>query len=436
MTSVSREFDVLVVGAGPAGLAAARAASRHGKRVGLMDARADAGGQVWRTDVKQGMPPPARRMMAALTRHGVTWLGQSEILMGQPDELLAETAKGTVRVPCRRLVLATGARELLLPFPGWTLPGVMGAGGAQALAKQGWPVRDRSVVVSGSGPLLLATAATLRRHGARVLAIHEQTAPRNLWRFAAHLPRWPQRLLQAMALRTRLAGVSYRAGSVVTCAHGDQRLQAVTVEDHHGRRQRIDCDLLATGYGLVPNVELAAMLGCQLTREAGQPCVLVDDGQHTSIGHVLAAGEVCGIGGRDCALIEGAIAGHMAAGHAAPAQALARQRRRARAFAGLLHDCFRLDERVAALAGDHTLVCRCEDVPLHALRDCTDARDARLAARCGMGACQGRICGAALRVLRPFPGYARPLARPRPPLVPATIDSLTSLSTHSRGADR
>ncbi|WHZ19810.1 MAG: putative oxidoreductase [Rhodanobacteraceae bacterium] len=418
---MAERCDVLVIGAGPAGLAAAGAAASRGARVGLVDAQARAGGQVWRHDVRFGVPALARRhAAAALKRDKVEWLPQTRVVAAESGGLLVEDPQRARWLEYGALVLATGARELLLPFPGWTLPGVTGAGGLQALAKQGWPLRGKRVVVAGSGPLLLAAAATARRHGANVLGIFEQADAAAMRRFARGLWRWPARVAQAVALRARLAGVPYRRGSVVTAAHGDGVLREIEVEGPRGRA-RIACDQLAVGYGLVPNVELARMLGCRLEPEGAHARVAVDSEQRSSIANVFATGEACGIGGRDAALIEGAIAGLAASGATAGIASLQRQRVHARAFAAHLREHFALGARVRALAQPDTWVCRCEDVPLRALDGFGDARAAKLATRCGMGACQGRICGAALAELGRFPA-----GNPRPPLFPARLDTLAS----------
>ncbi|WP_045761896.1 NAD(P)/FAD-dependent oxidoreductase [Xanthomonas albilineans] len=425
MAEVHARYDVLVVGAGPAGLAAALAAASHGSRVALVDLQARAGGQIWRHDVTHAPPRLAARTLAQLAASAVAFLPQTQLVMTQGRQVLLDGPEGARWLGYDTLVLATGARELLLPFPGWTLPGVTGAGGAQALAKQGWPMAGRRVVVAGSGPLLLASAATLRRHGAQLQGIVEQAPLRALAGFAVQLPlRWPDKALQALALRAQLAGVGYHAGSVVVAAHGQGRVQSVEIEGPRGRRQ-VDCDHLAVGYGLVPNVELAQLLGCRLARSGAHPCVAVDAQLSTTVDGVFAAGEALGIGGRDCARVEGAIAGHMAAGQPAAAQALQPRRMRARAFAALLQRQFALDPRIHALAAPDTLVCRCEDVPLSALCGHADLRDAKLVSRCGMGACQGRICGSALTELGltprsdDFSDDGR-----RPPLFPVRLDAL------------
>jgi NADPH-dependent 2,4-dienoyl-CoA reductase/sulfur reductase-like enzyme len=416
-------YDVLVVGAGPAGLAAAQTAAAHGARVGLLDAQARAGGQVWRHDVRHTAPRAAREAIDHL--RGVEWLARHQVVALESPALRVETPQGSALVSFGSLVLATGARELLLPFPGWTLPGVTGAGGLQALTKQRWPVAGKRVVIAGSGPLLLAAADTLRKHGAHVLGIVEQATATAVRSFAQQLIHWPARAWQAAGLRLRLAGIPYRLGSFVRMAHGDSAVQRVEIDTPHGV-QTIACDLLGVGYGLVPNTELASLLGCALDETDTHPRVRVDALLRTSVANVFAAGESGGIGGLAVARIEGAIAGHMAAGQPAAADVLLPQRDRERRFGALLARHFALDPRLHALADDATLVCRCEDVRMGDLAGFTDARAAKLATRCGMGACQGRICGTALAELGRFPrGGARP------PVFPARLATLAGLATLS-----
>jgi NADPH-dependent 2,4-dienoyl-CoA reductase/sulfur reductase-like enzyme len=355
----------------------------------------------------------------------VTFLARHSVVAGDGHSLLVETPVEARQIHYRSLVLATGARELSLPFPGWTLPGVTGAGGLQALAKQGWPVAGKRIVVAGSGPLLLAAASSLRAHGAHVLGICEQASPAMVNAFALQLLRWPGRAMQAAGLRGRLAGVPYRRGTFVQAAHGEQSLHAVDIVDAAGTR-RIECDHLAVGYGLVPNTELAGLLGCALERAGAHLRVLVDDRQRSSVADIYAAGESCGIGGLGAARIEGAIAGHAAAGSDRDAHALSGRRTRERRFAALLDRYFALDPRLFELATPQTLICRCEDVSLEALDDFTDARDAKLATRCGMGACQGRICGSALAALGRFRSGVH-----RPPLFPARLATLALAQAES-----
>ncbi|QNK00654.1 NAD(P)/FAD-dependent oxidoreductase [Dyella telluris] len=414
-------YDVLVIGAGPAGLAAAQTAASHGARVGLLDAQPRPGGQVWRHDVQHPAPRAAQQAIDGL--QGVDVLARHSVIATEGTALRVEHPAGSALLSYGSLVLATGARELLLPFPGWTLPGVTGAGGLQALTKQGWPVKGKRVVIGGSGPLLLAAADTLRKHGARVVGIHEQAPSSSVMAFARQLRHWPARAWQAAGLRLRLAGVPYRFGSFVRKAHGDVSLQGVEIDTPHGM-ESVECDLLAVGYGLVPNTELAQLLGCALDDSHTHACVKVDALLRTSVAQVYAAGEAGGIGGLAVARIEGAMAGHMATGHTTAANALRPQRDSERRFGALLAQHFALDPRLHQLANVLTTVCRCEDVRLGELAGFTDARAAKLATRCGMGACQGRICGTALAELGRFPRSGG-----RPPLFPARLATLAGLAT-------
>lgn len=423
---MSETCDVLVIGAGPAGLAAANAAAAHGAQVVLVDMQANAGGQVWRIDVRAAHAGPAQTRLDALrARPNLRWLGQATVIAAAPGRVVIEEAGLARELHYRALVLATGARELLLPFPGWTLPGVTGAGGLQALVKQGWPIAGKRVLIAGSGPLLLAAAATARRHGAQVLSICEQTPAAELAGFARRLWRWPSKLAQAATLRARLAGVAYRSASWVVAAHGDERVREVELDTPRGR-VRIGVDQLAVGYGLVPNTELARQLGCALETDATHPWVRVDPDLATSVAGIYAAGEACGIGGVDAARIEGEMAGHAAAGALSAARALRPRRERARAFAALLPRHFALRESVRRAATPQCVVCRCEDVRLEQLDGHRDARAAKLATRCGMGSCQGRICGAALAELR---GAEFAAGGARPPLFPARLASFAGLGT-------
>jgi len=416
---VAERYQTIVCGAGPAGLAAAIAAAAAGARIALLDAQPHAGGQIWRPSVRYRLPARARGMLARALNNGrIEFRPGTRVVAAGDGEMLVESATGGARLRYESLVIATGARELYLPFRGWTLPGVTGAGGLQALAKQGWPIAGKRVVVAGTGPLLLAAAATLRRHGARVLAVIEQAAPVAIRRFLTAVPGWPRHALEALALRARLGSVPYRCGEYVAAAHGTIALEAAEV---HGREgpYRIECDHLAVGYGLVPNIELALLLGCRVDAARSAVRVVTDDSMSTSVPGVFAAGEVRGVAGCAAALIEGEIAGYAAAGAARPVARLARRRARARRFAALIEGCFALDERVRHLADTDTILCRCEDVPLGAVQGHPDARSAKLATRCGMGACQGRVCGAALAEIL---GFAPD--RARIPLFPVALSSL------------
>jgi len=414
-------FDILIVGAGPAGLAAANAAASASRRIAIIDDNPLAGGQIWRGGPARQQDQRARLLWQALqAASNVTFLAGTRVLMQtQPGELLVQDAEQACTIRYNQLILATGARELLLPFPGWTLPGVTGAGGLQALAKGGYPVQGKRVVVAGTGPLLLAVAATLKERGAIVAAIVEQAGMPALARFAAGLALTPGKAVQAAKLGVALRGIPYYANSYVTTARGDVQLTSVQVQ-RKGAKLDIECDYLACGYGLLPNTELALALGC----EVAQGAVKTDPWQRTSVPNVLCAGEGTGVGGVDLALAEGRIAGLAACGEGVP-QELLTERAQWQGFAARLARAFAPREELRKLAQADTIVCRCEDVCHDELREHASWRSAKLHTRCGMGPCQGRICGNATDFLYGW----RPDAV-RTPISPARAGSIITLEPH------
>lgn len=417
-------FDIVVVGAGPAGLAAANAAAAGGGSVAIVDDNPVAGGQIWRGGPQQQSDIRAGAMWAALqAAPNVSFLPHTRVLYAPaPGQLQVQTSDAADTLHFNHLIIATGARERLLPFPGWTLPGVTGAGGLQALVKGGYPVAGKRVVVAGSGPLLLAVAATLRERGARIVAIVEQAPLPALVRFAGGLAATPAKAAQALHLFAQLRGIAYLRHSHVVSARGNAAgvLDAVRVhQGKSGAEQVLDCDYLACGYGLLPNLELAQALGCATTVHDGQTVVQTGSWQQTDVPGVYCAGEGTGIGGVDLALVEGRIAGLAASGQTQRMQTALDERVRWKKFAARLARAFALRPELATLAADDTIVCRCEDVPHGELRAHTSWRSAKLQTRCGMGPCQGRMCGGATEVLYGW----RPDAV-RMPIAPARIATL------------
>ena len=406
--------SILIVGAGPAGLAAAAAASKYGK-VTLVDDNPHAGGQIWRAYKGKISDRTARGLLTEITNRKVDIIAGAQVFNIAPDgSPLAETADGNIEISYEKLVLATGARERFLPFPGWTLPGVFGAGGLQALVKGGLDIRGKRIVVAGTGALLIAVGAHLKSHGAKVLAILEQAPAATIRRFAAALWRSPGKLAQATALRTKLIGVPYFTDSWVAAARGNEILEGVEVL-HKSRSLTFDCDFFACGFHLVANIELPELLGCEIRNGF----VIVDDHQQTSRPNVYCAGEPTGIAGVEAALLEGKIAGLAAANRPADAAKLFAKRDRARAFGQCLDETFALRDELKNLPHRDTIVCRCEDVEFARLRQFTTFRDAKLQTRCGMGPCQGRVCGPATQFLF---GWERPGVRP--PIFPVKMEHL------------
>ncbi|WP_031014750.1 NAD(P)/FAD-dependent oxidoreductase [Streptomyces sp. NRRL F-5727] len=440
--------DLAIVGAGPAGLAAAVTAAALGRSVTLLDAGARPGGQYYRH------PEPALGAVRPQALHH-DWAA----FAGREAELRAYERAGRIRylaehqvwsvtgagadwtvhsrtdeeagrpVRARAVLLATGAYERQLPFPGWTLPGVVGAGGAQAMLKSGLVLPGRRVVVAGSGPLLLAVAASLAAAGARVPAVVEAAGYGPYARHTGTLLRNPAKLAEGARYGGALLRHQVRPllRHAVVEAHGTDRVEAVTVarldrdwRPVPGTARRIPCDALAVGHGLVPELSLATALGCATRTAAdGTVALVLTPGLRTSVPGVWAAGETGGVGGAQLALTEGEIAAHAIAGRAVPA-ALARRRARLRAFADAMGAAHRPGAGWTGWLREETAVCRCEEVPAGRVREAveelgaTDARTVKLLTRAGMGWCQGRMCGPAVAALAgggPAPDR-RPLACP------------------------
>jgi D-hydroxyproline dehydrogenase subunit alpha len=408
-------FDILVVGAGPAGMAAACCAAESGRTVGVVDDNPDLGGQIWRNERAKPRSKEAACWIERIRRSRFEFLPGTQIIAQEsPSCLIADRDGRRCELCYKKLILATGARELFLPFPGWTLPNVMGAGGLQALVKGGLPIEGKRVVIAGSGPLLLAVADYLHRHGAEILLVAEQAPWTKLARFGLSMWRHTGKLRQAAALKWRLRSIQHMGNCWPHRAEGQDKLESVTFTTG-SRTWTVACDYLACGFGLVPNLELPALLGCEATNHG----VSVDAFQRTSAPSIYAAGETTGIGGLDLALVEGQIAGHAAAGREDKAQAFFSARRKARQFSEALDKTFALRPHLRSLATPETLICRCEDVPLSRVIQLANWVDAKLQTRCGMGPCQGRICGPITQLLF---GWPRPSVRP--PLFPTHLKNL------------
>ena len=424
MSTLTQSCEVLVIGAGPAGLSAARAAAGAGAQVVVLDDNPLPGGQIWRGGPLADLPAVASALQRAVAALPNIRVINTARVVGILDAhtVLVETDTDAIRMRWQKLILCTGARERLLPFAGWTLPGVTGAGGLQALIKGGLPVRGQRVVIAGSGPLLFAVAATARKAGAKVLLVAEQVSLARVSAFASKLPLWPSKLVQAVQLRD----AAYRTSSTVLSVQGEGRVQAVTVQQGN-RTLTLDCERVAVGYGLVPNTALAQALGCHTPETDGLAVVQVDAQQATSQPAIYAAGECTGIGGCERAMAQGSIAGLCATGQAQQARPFEKERKYWSAFAAHANASFALDVRLKKLPTPDTLVCRCEDVSHQTLQHYSSWTDAKIHTRCGMGACQGKVCGTAAQFL-----YGWQMPEARLPFASARIGTLAAAD----GAER
>jgi D-hydroxyproline dehydrogenase subunit alpha len=412
---------VVVVGAGPAGLAAAEHALRAGAEVTVLDQADAPGGQYHRT-----WPRARHGFERVLNR--CTWWPESTVwaLEGRRVHVLRGPADGSGRhrhtLEPDALVLATGAHDRTLPFPGWQLPGVFTAGAAQALAKGDRVAVGRRVLVAGAGPFLLPVAASLLAVGADVVAVLEANPATTVLKgWSGGLPVAKAGELARYAATLARHRVPYRLGRAVVEARGDDRVrEAVTARLHAdwsvvaGTERTFEVDAVCVGHGFVPQPELAVAAGCLL--DGG--FVRVGDDQRTSAASVFAAGEITGIGGADGAAAEGAVAGCAAAG-GEPSRALLRARDRARAFARRLAAAHPIGAAWPGWLREDTIVCRCEETTYGALKSAAAGPAApgphalKLGTRAGLGPCQGRMCGPAVHELcGGAERHHRPIAQP------------------------
>ncbi|WP_311258366.1 FAD-dependent oxidoreductase [Microbacterium sp. WCS2018Hpa-9] len=420
MSSTATHRRVMVIGAGPAGLAAAASASAAGAQVVLIDEGERFGGQFWRhhPDLTDPRLQHQRRRFADLSTslEGVRVVSSASVWRVEPGSplrahVLVGPADGAQRLAetfeADAVVVATGAHDRVLPVPGWTLPGVTSAGAAQAIAKRDGLAPGVRTVVAGAGPFLLPVGQSVTMLGGEVAEVVEAASAgrilrgwgRRPWELTAAAGKAGE--LGSYLLSLARHRIPYRFGSAVTRIHGEGGVEAVTVQRIDaewrpiaGTERTVECDSVALGHGFTPRLEVAIQLGCEIGSDR---FVRTDSQQGTSVARVYVAGEITGIGGADAALSEGEIAGLAAAGvpasdarYRSPFAA----RRGMRAFAARL-DVHRIGVGWTAWLEDDTIVCRCETVAKATLDEYATAssRAMRLATRAGLGACQGRTCG-------------------------------------------
>ncbi len=464
--------EVLVIGAGPAGLAAAHAAREAGASVVLLDASDALGGQFWR-HLPNSRPSrnekllhhgweEFRRLSASLEgdqqvsiiRSAQVWAIEVldgvavHVIVGEPDGMQRE--RQVFRPDA--LVLATGAHDRTLPFPGWDLPGVFTGGAAQALAKGERLAVGGRILVAGAGPFLLPVAQSLTTVGSRVVAVLEANRTSRLIR--GWSPR-PWQLLRVAGKGFELAGyiagqvrhkIPYRFGRGVIAAHGADRVESVTTArlDANwapiaGTEATVQVDAVCVSHGFTPRIELAVAAGCTLTSAR---FVRVDEHQRTSTDGVYAAGEITGIGGVDLALAEGEIAGSCAAGATELPAAASRRRRIFAGFADRIEDAHGIRPGWTGWLNDETVICRCEEVNCGSLRTAVHStqsesfRSLKLSTRAGLGICQGRMCGRTVeQLLGAFSedgAFTNDDARSdhRPIAIPLRLGELADRSSH------
>jgi NADPH-dependent 2,4-dienoyl-CoA reductase/sulfur reductase-like enzyme len=457
---------LVIVGAGPAGLAAAIAAAEAGLEPMVLDEQPRAGGQIYR------QPPPAfsARPVAATgpsARRGAELLGRFDSLRDRitllsetrawgvfpPRRLAVSGPHGWDMIEAEALVLAPGAYEYVPPFPGWTLPGVMTPGGAQHLAKAMHVRPGRRALVAGTGPFLLVVAEGLHRAGVEVAGVVE--AARTAEALAA-LPRLlthPRLLREGLGYlhRLRRAGIPVHRGAVVAEARGDGELREAVVapcdrewRPDLSRARAVAVDTLCVGYGFVPRTQLAQLAGCRLrfADELGGWIPEADEDLQTSVPGVWVAGDGRGVAGALVAQEEGTLAGLAAArelgalsreAFLGARKPVRRRLRRLGHFRAALDRLSRVRPGLSTLAAPDTVVCRCEELTRAEVETGldfggTDLRTLKVMTRLGMGPCQGCLCWpatarwVAARTGRPIEEIG-PVSV-RPPVAPLTLGEL------------
>lgn len=456
--------DLAVVGAGPAGLAAAVAAASRGLSVTLVDAGRQPGGQYWRHRDEQSaadLPehPAGQHDWKVYVRlrksfddllgpERITYVPGAQVWFteraGEGWRLrlspVVEGVGSSDRVPTEvvadALVLCPGGYDRQLPVPGWDLPGVLAAGGVQALLKGHGSLAGRRAVVAGTGPFLLPVAVGLAQGGAEVLGVCEANAVTGWVRQLRGAVQSPGKGLDAVGyVRTMLAQrIPYRQRTVVTAIGGSDVVESVTTARLDARgglvpgsERTAAVDLVALGWGFTPSLELVTAVGADTRIDADASLVtVVDERLRSTAPHVYVAGEATGVGGAALALREGELAGLTAAtdrglgepGLGEPSRGEPRRGepgrrerrlqgsiRRGRAFATAMHRAHPVPPTWSSWLTPETLVCRCEEVDVGTVERARDelgggdARTAKLLTRTGMGWCQGRVCGFATALL-------------------------------------
>ena len=450
--------ELLVIGAGPGGLAAAIAARRAGAEVTVVDERVHAGGQYFKQVAVAGSGIAeadaqhregselikVARDLGVIFRESVTIWGAFA-----PNDFAASVSGRTLRFQPKAAIIATGAYERGWPVPGWTLPGVMTTGAAQTLWRMARRLPGKRVLIAGNGPLNLQLAAELIAGGAEVAAVVEaapRPGARELVALVTMLLDAPHLVRDGVRyhLARRAGETPMIHGKVVTGVERDDAGLKVRIAAADGPETTFDVDVLCLGYGFEPSNELLRMLGSSHDYDPERRHLVTrcDADGLTDMPHVYALGDCTGLGGARIALAQGALTGFAAAaalGHAPAAHIAglkaraARDLARHRRFQRALWRIYRAPSWTAKLARSDTLICRCEEVSLGeieaALAEDVQAIGAvKRRTRLGMGRCQGRYCAPILDALlaercgRPrdeFSGFA-----PRPPVRPVSIADL------------
>jgi NADPH-dependent 2,4-dienoyl-CoA reductase/sulfur reductase-like enzyme len=451
--------DFAIVGAGPAGMAAATLAVELGLDTLLLDEQEGPGGQIYRAidriEANASALSPlgadylaGQSLATALRASGARYRPATTVWHIDPDGTLSLTSGGASDAfTVRRILLATGAIERPVPIPGWTLPGVMTVGAAQILLKTADLVPDGRAVLAGQGPLLYLAALQLARAGAPPLALLETTPHENYQAAARRLSGlWEGRRAfgkgLALLLGVRRAGIPVRRGVHGLRALGRTRLERVVWDGGE-----IAAEHLFLHEGVIPNTQISLALQLAHEWDEAQLCwrPIIDEWGRTSLPNIAIAGDGAGIAGAEAAVLSGRLAALDAVAALGRLGEAERDRRagpirtalaRERAIRPFLDALYRPRRSVLAPTEDDTIACRCEEVTVGQIRRAVQLgapgpNQLKAFTRCGMGPCQGRICGpivtAVIAEARGVPIAEVGTYRPRAPYKPITVGALARM---------
>ena len=458
---MEKTFDLVIIGAGPAGMAAAVEAAGHKLSVLVLDEQPEAGGQIYRSvNTTERLRPETyallgddyqngKKLQLSFHQTSVTYLSGTVVWLVESDRTVHFLRNGsTNQVTASRLLVATGAQERPVPIPGWTLPGVMGAAAADVLMKSSGVIPSGKIVLAGNGPLLWLTASRLAEAKAEILAVLETI---NYSNYLRALPCLPQALLAnefllkglRMKSVVRKAGIEVLSGVTNLHAEGEEHLQKLHYT-HQGKSRIIDVDTLLLHEGVVPNIQLSSQLGCEHDWYELQYYwhPVLDEWGNTSIDGVAVAGDVGIVAGAPVAEASGHLAGLDTAYRLDriskkqrddAAKFFRKKIKHNNAIRPFLERLYSPNPEILTPKEDSTLICRCEEITAGQIRKSVelgalDLNGAKAYTRCGMGQCQGRMCGlAAAGIVADTLGKSpREVGfyRGRPPVKPVTLAQL------------
>lgn len=458
MTSM---VDLVIVGAGPAGMAAAVVARGYGLDVVVVDDQPQPGGQIWRSvetaakrdHILGSSYFEGRAFVKAFRASGASYCPRTQVWKVEPGfRVFVSQDRRASLIESKAVLLATGAQERPVPFPGWTLPGVLTVGAGQILLKNAGQIPAEPLWIAGSGPLPLLYAVQLLRAGGRI-AGYLDTTPTRQWMFSLrYLPGAVpglQELIKGLGWMQTLRNseVPVIKGVTEIEALGDQRIEALRYRKNDGAVLTAKTDVLLVHEGVVPSIHAALSLDCEVAWVSAQECYVprVDEWGESSQENVFIAGDGAGIAGVKAAQLRGELAALRIAeklgrvngkGIAAAAGRIRRGLNRELAMRPFLDALFRPRPQVFAPPNE-TLVCRCEEVTAGEIRTIgaigrPGPNQIKAATRAGMGPCQGRQCGYTVtRILSAI--QSRPPSEVgfyhiRPPLKPVTLGEVASIS--------